>query len=51
MSFLMFRHILEKFLFEKMCLELKTALKNVLKIIPEAFFEKIVRIKMPPELF
>ena len=46
-----FRSILEKCLLEEMCLELKTALKNVLKIIPEAFFEKIVTIKMPPELF
>ena len=47
MPFLMFRHILEKFLFEKMCLELKTALKNVLKIIPDAFYKINGKIKMP----
>ena len=35
--FLAFTTILEKFLFEKMCLEFKTALKNVLKIIWETF--------------
>ena len=38
MPFLMFRHILGKFLFEKMCLELKTALKNVLKNVPGGIF-------------
>ena len=32
----MFRHILENFLFEKMCLEFQNALKEVLKIVWEA---------------
>ena len=35
--FLAFRSILEKSLPEEMCLELKTALKNVLKNVQEAF--------------
>ena len=35
--FLAFRSILEKSLLEEMCLELKTALKNVLKNVQEAF--------------
>ena len=36
-SFQGFRSILEKSLLEEMCLELKTALKNVLKSVQEAF--------------
>ena len=32
-----FRSFLEKSLLEEMCLELKTALKNVLKSVQEAF--------------
>ena len=36
-QFLAFRNILEKSLLEEMCLELKTALKNVLKNVQEAF--------------
>ena len=36
--FLAFRSILEKSLLEEMCLELKTALKNVLKNVQEAIF-------------
>ena len=35
--FLAFRSILEKSLPEEMCLELKTALKNVLKNVQEVF--------------
>ena len=36
-QFLAFRNILEKSLLEEMCLELKTAWKNVLKNVQEAF--------------
>ena len=36
-QFLAFRNILERSLLEEMCLELKTAWKNILKNVQEAF--------------